>query len=216
MRRLAPVLVAVLSAVLVVGCGGGSGAGGSSDGGAVGSTIAGADAPLAGATAAPKRLGGTGPLADAKLYTGLTQTHVDGPVRYRQTPPVGGDHAPVWQNCGGYTEAINAPNGVHAMEHGAVWITYRPSLADEEVEVLDALIASNPYLVVSPWYGDDLPSPIVLSAWGVQLGVEKADDPAVAAFVKRFEQGPQTPEPGATCSGGVGSPSTISRAPVGN
>ena len=43
----------------------------------------------------------------------------------------------------------------------------------------------------------DLPSPVVLSAWGRQLGVDSAADPAVAAFVRAFSQGPQTPEPGA-------------------
>jgi hypothetical protein len=207
MRRLAAVLLACL-AFAAGSC--------SSQGGSEGANRpAGPGAPLTGTTAAAKPLGGGGPLANAKTYTGLTQTHVDGPIRYRQTPPVGGDHNPIWQDCGAYGQAVNAPNGVHAMEHGAVWITYRPSLPKAQVKVLTGLVPANPYLLVSPWYDDALPAPVVLTAWGVQLGVQTATDPAVKAFVGRFEQGPQTPEPGATCSGGIGTPDITSRAPVG-
>ena len=43
-------------------------------------------------------------------------------------------------------------------------------------------------------------SPIMLSAWGVQLAVDSADDPRVDQFLAKFRQGPQTPEPGATCN----------------
>src|SRR5205823_12925654 len=32
--------------------------------------------------------------------------HVDTPVNYAQTPPVGGNHAPIWQNCGFYAQPI--------------------------------------------------------------------------------------------------------------
>ena len=209
LRRLAVLLLMV--SLVAVACGGKS-SGGSAP------VAAGPDDPLTGATAAPTLLGGSGPLAKTKVYKGLTQNHVEGPIRYRQTPPVGGDHAPPpgWQNCGAYTSPIGNPNGVHSLEHGAVWITYRPSLPAAQVKTLTALIPANPYLLISPWTDDKLPSPIVLTGWGVQLGVPSADDPAVKAFIAQFEQGPQTPEPGALCSGGTGSPSTVSRAPVSN
>ncbi len=61
-----------------------------------------------------------------QTYTGLSRGHTDAPVSYPQTPPVGGDHAPVWQNCGFYGQAVLTGRGVHSMEHGAVWVTYRP------------------------------------------------------------------------------------------
>jgi hypothetical protein len=163
------------------------------------------DGVVTGATGSPQRLGGSGPLADAEVYSDLTQNHVEGPITYRQTPPVGGDHAPVPATCGAYDEPVPSPNAVHSMEHGAVWITYRPGIDDADVDALRALVPGNPYLLVSPWDDDDLPSPIVLSAWGVQLGVDRASDSAVAAFVTEFQQGRQTPEPGAACAG-VGSP----------
>jgi hypothetical protein len=53
---------------------------------------------------------------------------------------------------------------------------------------------------------EDLPSPVVASAWGKQLRLDGAGDPRLERFVSAFQQGPQTPEPGAACTGGVGEP----------
>ncbi len=53
-----------------------------------------------------------------------TANHVEGAVDYAQTPPVGGDHNAVWLNCGIYDQPVPDENAVHALEHGAVWVTY--------------------------------------------------------------------------------------------
>ncbi len=58
----------------------------------------------------------------------LSQYHTTEPVFYGQIAPVGGDHGPVLQNCGFYEEPVRNENAVHSLEHGAVWITYRPDL----------------------------------------------------------------------------------------
>ncbi len=129
--------------------------------------------------------------------------HVPGSVDYAQTPPVGGDHSAVWQNCGFYSQPIAPEMGVHSLEHGAVWITYQPDLAEDQVDVLRDRAGS--YVLVSPWT-DGLPAPVVASAWGSQLALGSASDPDLEAFIEVFRQGPQTPEPGAACSGGQGQP----------
>ncbi len=131
-------------------------------------------------------------------------THVDTPVAYEQTPPVGGDHNPAWQNCGYYADPIASEFGVHSLEHGAVWITHRPDLPEDQIGVLRDRAARS-YVLVSPWEGE-LPAPVVASAWGKQLPFQSATDPALAQFVEFYAQGPQTPEPGAACRGGVGNP----------
>lgn len=136
------------------------------------------------------------------LVTG--RGHVPGGVAYPQVPPVGGDHAPAWQNCGFYAEPVPTERAVHSLEHGAVWITYRPDLPGDQIRVLRALAGGNPYVLVSPWADPPLPAPVVASAWGVQLGADNAADPGVAAFVARFANGPQSPEPGAACRGSAG------------
>ena len=143
-------------------------------------------------------------MSEVKTFTGLSQDHTEAPVKYPQTPPVGGDHNPAWQNCGVYTEAVPNELGVHSMEHGAVWINYRPDLSAAAVATLGKFANGRTHVLVSPVEG--LGSMIVLSAWGFQLDVETPDDSRIGEFISTYEQGPQTPEPGAPCSGGLGSP----------
>jgi hypothetical protein len=137
-------------------------------------------------------------LAAVKTYTG-TRNHTTDPVTYAQTPPVGGDHAPTWLNCGVYPKAVPDGLAVHSLEHGAVWVTYRPDLPTDQVEKLTAAIPDT-YVVLSP--RDGLQGPVVASAWGTQLVLTGVDDPRLAEFIKTYRQGPQTPEPGAACTGG--------------
>jgi Protein of unknown function (DUF3105) len=136
-------------------------------------------------------------------YSNLSRSHTNEPVNYPQTPPVGGPHADMWQNCGFYSKPVRNENAVHSMEHGAVWITYRPDLPKEQLEKIKSL-AQKSYVLASPYPG--LPAPVVASAWGKQLKLDSANDPRLEQFVSAFRQGPQTPEPGAACSGGVGTP----------
>lgn len=130
--------------------------------------------------------------------------HVNAPVTYAQSPPVGGEHYPVWQNCGIYDRPIESEYAVHSMEHGAVWLTYRPDLPAAEVEQLRGLARGRSYTLLSPFPGLD--APIAASAWGYQLKADSAGDARLGQFIARFRQGPQTPEPGAACVGGVGAP----------
>lgn len=119
-------------------------------------------------------------------------------------PPVGGVHSPRWQTCGIYDQPVEAKNAVHSMEHGAVWITYHPDLPAEDVERLQEQVRGTSYLLLSPY--PDLAGDVVLNAWGVQLEVDSAADARIAQFIDQYRLGPQTPEFGASCDGGVGRP----------
>src|SRR5690242_677820 len=85
--------------------------------------------------------------------------HIDGNINYPQTPPVGGPHNPVWQNCGIYDTAIRNENAVHSMEHGAVWVTYSPDLPADQIKQLQDMMRGQSYELLSPYAG--LPAPIV-------------------------------------------------------
>jgi hypothetical protein len=128
------------------------------------------------------------------------QEHVTGPVTYEQTPPAGGPHAPTWLNCNVYEAEVPNENAVHSMEHGAVWITYQPDLPPQEIAVLQEGLGQ-PYEILSPF--EDLPAPVVASAWGKQLLLDGVDDPKLRSFISEYKQGPQTPEAGAACTGGT-------------
>jgi hypothetical protein len=137
-------------------------------------------------------------------YPNLPRDHSDAPQTYAQVPPVGGVHNPVWLNCGIYDQPVQNENAVHSLEHGAVWITYQPNLPADQVEKIRSLARGQDFVIVSPY--PDLPKPVVASAWGVQLPLDNANDPRLPLFITRYQQGPQTPEPGAVCTGGVGTP----------
>ncbi|WP_329339875.1 DUF3105 domain-containing protein [Streptomyces sp. NBC_00663] len=132
----------------------------------------------------------------------LSQTHVTKTVKYPMTPPAGGDHNAVWQNCNGdvYTKALDNMNAVHSLEHGAVWVTYTSKAKKADVEALAAKVKATPYTLMSPY--EDQADPIMLTAWGHQRTVTSASDPNVAKFFEKYVQGEQTPEKGAVCTGG--------------
>ena len=140
------------------------------------------------------------PIDGVQSFDGLSRNHTSSEVAYPQNPPVGGDHAPQLVNCGIYTDPVNTGEALHSLEHGAVWVTYRPDLPQQQIDALAKEAASHPYELLSPY--PDLPSPVVASAWGKQLKLDSADDPRLPVFLQAYLQGPQTPEPGAPCSGG--------------
>ena len=155
--------------------------------------------------------GGSGQLPrGTQVFAENNHQHVTGTVRYNRTPPAGGAHNAVWLNCGVYTQPVPNENAVHDLEHGAVWITYRPNLSPSGVVHLLQFVESHyvgqeRYLLLSPYPG--LPAPVVASAWGAQLRLNGPDDPRLPAFVAHFAGGGQGGEQGAPCTGGTGTPS---------
>ncbi|MGH8888032.1 MAG: DUF3105 domain-containing protein [Egibacteraceae bacterium] len=154
---------------------------------------------------AARRAGPTPPpqgIADVPV---AGRDHVRTSVDYPTVPPAGGPHAPVWQNCGFYDNAVPNETAVHSLEHGAVWLAYDPSLSQAGRHALQQLVTGRGFVLASPVTG--LNAPVVATAWGKLLRTDGPEDPRLAEFVRAFVNGPQTPEPGAPCSGGVGQPS---------
>ncbi|GAA4922170.1 DUF3105 domain-containing protein [Streptomyces coeruleoprunus] len=146
------------------------------------------------------------PIPDEKSWDAkkLGRNHVTTAVKYPMTPPVGGDHHQVWMNCDGdvYKQPIPEVNAVHSLEHGAVWVTYNDKASKDDVKKLEEKVGKTPYSLMSPVKNQA--GAIMLSAWGKQVTVDGADDPRVNQFFTKYVQGPQTPEPGAACTGGQG------------
>ena len=138
------------------------------------------------------------PLSGVRTFSGLSHDHVRGPVSYPQHPPVGGRHSPAWLQCGVYATPLPEVNAVHSEEHGGVWLTYLPGLPQAEVARLADLARTDmEFVLVSPYAGQ--PHPVMASTWGAQLAVDRASDPRLLAFIRRYAGGNQGGEKGVGC-----------------
>lgn len=135
-------------------------------------------------------------------YTSGQHVQQGQPVSYTESPPVGGQHDPYWQTCQFYSQPIRSENAVHSLEHGAVWITYRPDLPQDQIDELQQIADGDGFILVSPY--PNLQAPVVVQSWNHQLVLTGADDSHLKKFIKEYKTNPDTtPEYGASCSGGV-------------
>jgi hypothetical protein len=138
----------------------------------------------------------TVPPPDGVETFSVTAGHSADPIVYPQVPPVGGIHNPTWQTCTFYDHAVPNETAVHSLEHGAIWITYRPDLPADQLAVLTRLGRDRSGILVSKW-DDGLPAPVVASSWDRQLKLPSANDPRLMQFIRAFLG--QAPEPNAPC-----------------
>jgi Protein of unknown function (DUF3105) len=143
------------------------------------------------------------PPGGIEVYPATTNRTVEGPIEYDRNPPTNGNHAPLWQNCGFYGEPIQDRHAVHSMDHGVVWITYRPDLPQQQIKTLRPYGRAN-YVIVSPYPGQD--SPVIATSWRVQLELNSANDPRLERFVNEFKVSELAPLSGNRCTLGVGDP----------
>ncbi|TIC86616.1 DUF3105 domain-containing protein [Nocardioides sp. GY 10127] len=164
--------------------------------------VAGGAALVVGAAVLPGLRSGaqvTG-LAAVRVYEDLPRDHVEGNVTYEESPPVGGQHDPVWLDCGVYDTQVRAENVVHDLEHGTVLLTYDPAVVeDDEVATLAGFLPDNG--ILSPWPGQG--APVVATVWGRQLDLTGVDDTRLPLFLEAFGHGETAPEPFASCAGGL-------------
>ena len=127
----------------------------------------------------------------------IEANHVEGEVDYEGTePPSTGDHSSSPAPCRVYTEPAQAEGLLHSLEHGGVWITYRPDLPADQVEQLTSEFARQ-NVAISPYEGQE--AAVSLQAWARRLSVEGPDDPRIGQFLDAYVQGTQAPERGAGC-----------------
>jgi hypothetical protein len=183
--RIRPVLGVIAVAVLAAGCS---------------SSVGGSAQPAASGSG-----GGTSAAAPAwpagVVHKDIaSRNHTSGQVSYPDSPPIGGDHNPVWADCTGtvYTRPVANENAVHSLEHGAVWIAYRPGLDAAGLSALRALVQGRDYTLMSPY--PSLDRAVSVQSWGYQLKTDDPADPRIKRFVTTYRQNPQTtPEAGASC-----------------
>jgi hypothetical protein len=141
-------------------------------------------------------------ISGVAFYPTADRTHVTTTVNYPQSPPVGGNHSPVWADCTGmvYATQLANENAVHSLEHGAIWITYNPStISPTDLTALQNRVQGQDREILTPYAG--LKTPISLQSWGYQLFLTSASDPRIDQFINDLRYNPKTtPEYPISCS----------------
>ena len=143
------------------------------------------------------------PPKGVRTFKATSNRNINGKIDYPREPPTNGDHAPIWQNCGFYKKPVKNETAVHSLDHGAVWITYRPNLSAAQLDTLRNF-AKERYVLVSPYPGQ--PAPVIATAWRNQLRLKGANDPRLKQFVNEFRISNTAPRAGNGCILGVGNP----------
>jgi hypothetical protein len=128
------------------------------------------------------------------------RSHREGKIDYPgKKPPSGGDHNPIPLTCGYYDQQPPDEYAVHSLEHGAVWIAYDPNKISPADLATAKQLAKHNKVLVTPYEGLD--SPVVLVAWEHRLEVPAISDPRVQQFVDAYAGSSSAPEPTAACVG---------------
>ena len=143
-------------------------------------------------------------LEEVEYLVITSREHTDENVDYPTIPPAGGNHLGIWHTCGIYKVELLDEAAVHSLEHGAVWVTYKPEIAKEEIIKLTTMLSSRSKILLSP-HPEQI-SPIVATAWGRRLEIENSNDLRLEKFVDFFVDGEAAPEAGITCDRGIGRP----------
>jgi len=148
------------------------------------------DQPLPKVTPAPSLLGEAVPMGEAKhVAPGAPLEVVAG------QPPTGGPHYPIPENPAILSRPADDGKAIHSLEHGIIWITYRPDLLTaKDLEVLTAVAQEHARdVLMSPRPGNNAAAS--LASWGRRLNLASPiSRQAVEAFVVTNVN--QSPEPG--------------------
>ena len=111
-------------------------------------------------------------------------------VDYETNPPTSGDHLAEAKSWGVYNTEIDDKAGVHGLEHGGIWISYK-DIGAEERQILEEIGKENSQsTVVSPRSGND--NQIVVASWGKLIRLESVDKALIQKYIDTYKN--QAPE----------------------
>lgn len=114
---------------------------------------------------------------------------------YNSDPPTSGPHWPAPVKNGVYDNELADEQLIHNLEHGHVWVLYRPDVSDEVKNRLKEIVEGDNWKVVmAPRAKND--TAIALVAWGRLLKMDEPDYEKVKDFINTYRnRGPEkTPE----------------------
>lgn len=130
----------------------------------------------------------------SKTYPILGRDHIlnGSTVSYNSNPPTSGDHYASPAPARFYDQELPDEQLVHNLEHGNIWIAYKPGLSEDVIKVLKNFSSGN--IVVAPRSKND--NDVALAAWGrldtFNVGVSGIDTQRVQDFISRYQnRGPE-------------------------
>jgi hypothetical protein len=120
----------------------------------------------------------------------LTQGSTDHPP-YSSNPPTSGSHWPQPANWGAYPVTQPDEQLVHNLEHGGIWISYKPDKVDQNtINLLNDFAKRYPLIIVEPREKND--APISLVAWRRLQNLDQYDESAILRFIEAYHnKGPE-------------------------
>lgn len=138
-------------------------------------------------------------LGEQSASQGQQHVALDYQFDYNSNPPTSGPHYRSPANWGAYDYEVNDKIFIHNMEHGGIWIAYKPSIDPHVVEHLKSIMDEfgGSKIVMAPRAAND--SDIAVAAWTHLLKVNLADGDItdeqinqIRAFYKSYKnKGPE-------------------------
>lgn len=119
----------------------------------------------------------------------ITEGLTDHPA-YNSNPPTSGWHWPKPATWGVYNEQQPDERLIHNLEHGGIWISYKPDLSPDQIEMLKDYARRYRKMIVEPRAAND--ANVVLAAWGRLQKLDTATEGEIIRFVEAFyDKGPE-------------------------
>ncbi|MBX4186962.1 MAG: DUF3105 domain-containing protein [Candidatus Doudnabacteria bacterium] len=130
-----------------------------------------------------------------QTFENLGQQHIDqGSTNhppYNSNPPTSGWHWPQPADWGVYSTTLPDEELVHNLEHGGIWISYKPDKVDQNtINMLNDFAKRYPLIVVEPREKND--AAISLAAWTHLENLDHYDERLILEFISAFHnRGPE-------------------------
>lgn len=114
---------------------------------------------------------------------------------YNSNPPTSGPHWGAPATNGIHDEQLADEQTIHNLEHGHIWITYKPDISDEDRQKLAEIAKSDDWKVLIS-KRETNSNPIILVAWGRLLRLNEFNEAKIKDFIKTYRnRGPEkTPD----------------------
>lgn len=110
---------------------------------------------------------------------------------YNSNPPASGWHYDQPARTGVYSQELPDEQIVHNLEHGHVWISYKPDLDQDSInKLIDIAKDYGTKIIITPRSKND--NQIALAAWEYLLTLDSVDEPLIHAFINAHRgKGPE-------------------------